>query len=194
MGLECRSSTGLRERETLQDAHKVLCALGPRVKQELHKNLGQTYLWVLEGLLGRQMSAVSHCGAGLEVEVPENIHPSLGATILEKFGSTQQYATLVLRSLRPNNKLGGNTQPHPPADNLLKVLPGTQPPLVTSNNMAPPTRDKTQLHSPVGRYQSLPSGRLPKPLYQLHPPWADTRSKRGYNPTAYGKETTNTEN
>ena len=31
-------------------------------KQGLHKNLDQTYLWVLEGLLGKQEVAVAHYG------------------------------------------------------------------------------------------------------------------------------------
>ena len=38
----------------LEGAHRIQCALGPRAKQRLHKNLGQTYLWVLEGLLVKQ--------------------------------------------------------------------------------------------------------------------------------------------
>ena len=40
-GLVCRSSTGLGETETLLLA---FTALGPKEKQKLHKNLGQTYL------------------------------------------------------------------------------------------------------------------------------------------------------
>ena len=57
-------------RPLLESAHKVSCALGPRVKQGLFKNLGQTYLQVLEGLKGRQGSAVSHYG-GRTMEVEE---------------------------------------------------------------------------------------------------------------------------
>ena len=65
-GLECRSSKGLAEIETpiLEGAHKVSCALGPRAKQGLHKNLGQTYLQVLEDLLGRQGQLWLIVGAG----------------------------------------------------------------------------------------------------------------------------------
>ena len=35
---------GLGETETpfLKDAHRLSCALGPRAKQKLHRNLGQT--------------------------------------------------------------------------------------------------------------------------------------------------------
>ena len=59
-----RSSTGLGETETLllECTHKVSCTLGPRAKKKLLKSQGQSYLWVLEGLLGRQESAMSHCG------------------------------------------------------------------------------------------------------------------------------------
>ena len=43
--LECRSSTGLGETETLllESEHRVSCALDSRAKHRLHKNLGQTY-------------------------------------------------------------------------------------------------------------------------------------------------------
>ena len=51
-----RSSTGLSETETplLKGAHRLLHALGPRAKQKLHRNLGQTCLWFLKDLLGKQ--------------------------------------------------------------------------------------------------------------------------------------------
>ena len=62
-GLVFRRSTGWRETETplFEGTHKVSCALGPWAKQWLHRSLGQTYLWVLEALLGRRGSAVAHC-------------------------------------------------------------------------------------------------------------------------------------
>ena len=49
-------STGLGETETpfLRGIHRISCALGPREKQRLHKKLGQTYLQILEDLLGKQ--------------------------------------------------------------------------------------------------------------------------------------------
>ena len=45
---------GLGETETplLEGACKVSHALGPRTRQYLHRNLGQTYLWILKGLPG----------------------------------------------------------------------------------------------------------------------------------------------
>ena len=55
-GLSTGNSTGLGETETplLEETHKVSWLPGPRTKQVLLKNLGQTYLWVFEGLLGKQ--------------------------------------------------------------------------------------------------------------------------------------------
>ena len=51
---------------------KVSHALGPR---ENHRSQGQTYLWILEGLLGRQWMAVTYCGARtLVAEVQGTIH------------------------------------------------------------------------------------------------------------------------
>ena len=62
-GLEYRSSSGQGETEIplLQGAHKFSCALGHRKKQGLHSSLGQTYLQVLEDLLGRWELAVAQC-------------------------------------------------------------------------------------------------------------------------------------
>ena len=60
----------------MEDAHRLSCALGPRAKRGLHKNLGQTYLQVLEAPLGKQEAAVACGGSGgrtLEAEVPRMI-------------------------------------------------------------------------------------------------------------------------
>lgn len=55
-----------------EGVYKVSHALGPR---ENHKSRGQTYLWILEGLLGRQWMAVAYCGARtLVAEVQGTIH------------------------------------------------------------------------------------------------------------------------
>ena len=59
----------------LENTHRISCAPGPRAKQGLHKNLGQTNLQVLECLLGKQEAAVAHCGGRmLEAEIPGNNH------------------------------------------------------------------------------------------------------------------------
>ena len=41
-------------------------------------------------------------------------------------------------------------------------------------------RTKTQLCPPVGRHWPLLPGSLHEPLYQPHPPWADTRNTKGH--------------
>ena len=63
---------GLQETETtlLKGAHKCSCALGPRAKKRLHRNLSQTYLRFLEDLLGNQrvmrlLVGEGHVGKGL---------------------------------------------------------------------------------------------------------------------------------
>ena len=46
----------------LESTDNVSSALGSRAKQYFQGSLGQTYLWVLEGLMRRQGLAVAHCG------------------------------------------------------------------------------------------------------------------------------------
>ena len=64
VGLLHRSSTGLGEMETplLKVVYRLSCALGLREKQRLHRTLGQTCLWFLEDLLGKQGVTVACCG------------------------------------------------------------------------------------------------------------------------------------
>ena len=65
VGFDCRTSTGLGETETplWEGTHKVMCASGPREKEQWpHRRLNQTYLLVLEGLLQRWGVAVAHRG------------------------------------------------------------------------------------------------------------------------------------
>ena len=46
---------------------------GSQGKEGPHKNLGQSYLWILKGLQGKQEAPVAHCGGStLEAEVPGN--------------------------------------------------------------------------------------------------------------------------
>ena len=54
------------------------------------KNLGQTYLWVLEVFLGKQGTDAAGCGGrALEAEVPGN--SSLTPAILEKAVPTHEH-------------------------------------------------------------------------------------------------------
>ena len=56
----CGSPIGLGETDTplLEGTHRVSCEMSPREKWRLSKNQGQTYLWILEDLLGKQRAAV----------------------------------------------------------------------------------------------------------------------------------------
>ena len=53
----------MRETDTilLEGTQKVSHALGPSTKQYLCRNLGYSYLGVLECLLGRQGLTIAHC-------------------------------------------------------------------------------------------------------------------------------------
>ena len=93
----------------LKRQHRFSCALGPRAKQKLHGNLGQTYLQFLEGLLGKQGVTVAHCGGTLEAKV-SRIIISICSSKGGNFGNIWPHPS-ALRSPRPNNKLGGNTSP-----------------------------------------------------------------------------------
>ena len=89
---------GLGETDILK---RVSCTLGPRAKQGVHKDMGKTYLWVLEGLSGKHGLPVDCCGGTtviiIGVTSPGSFH--FGKTSLHPSG---------LRSPRPNNKQGGN--------------------------------------------------------------------------------------
>ena len=133
-----------------------------RTKQGLHKNLGQTYVQVLEGLLGKKGAAMAQSGdRTLEVGVPGTNHQcSPGGC---PFGKIWPQPS-GLRSPRSNNRL--ETQLCPPE--------GQEPAPPTSGQApAPPIR--TPATSPCINFTHK---------------GADTRSKRGYNPIACKKETT----
>ena len=64
-GFDYRTLTRLGETETplLEGTHKVVCTSGPRGKEQWpHRRLNQTYLLVLDGLLQRSGTTVTHCG------------------------------------------------------------------------------------------------------------------------------------
>ena len=99
--------------------------------------------------------------------------------------------TSALRSPRANNNPGGITAPplskqatyrplrHTAASNPIQRLSPTH------------QRDQNQLHLPGGRHQPLPSGSLEQgPVPTSATRMANTRSKRGYNPTVCKKVTT----
>ena len=118
VGLVCWSSTGLEETENplLKGTHKFSHALGPNVQQWLHRNVGQPYLQFLESLLGKQGSAMAHCGdKSLVAEASWNNH---WHELSQKLPYWKRDLTPpnslqgpVLGWLRPNNQQGGNTAP-----------------------------------------------------------------------------------
>ena len=87
-------------------------SLSSREKQWLHRNLGQTYLQVLEDLLGRQGLSVSLCrGRTLGVAASSVLAP-LEVRILEMRPSpTHKLQAPVQIYLSSNNKEDGNTAP-----------------------------------------------------------------------------------
>jgi len=76
------------------------------------------------------------------------------------------FSSLWVTTGQTTNREGA--QPHPSADNRIKVFLG----------MALPTRARPSF----SHHQSLPSGRLHKPLSLLHQR-ADRRSKKNYSPS-----------
>ena len=71
------------------------------------------------------------------------------------------------------------TQSHPSANRLPKVLQGTQLPLITPRDKAPPTSGQAPV-SPIRKPAIRPSINLP----------TEGRHKKGHNPIACKKETT----
>lgn len=77
-------------------------------KQGLPKDLSQTYLQVLEGLLGKHGASVACMGAGHCKQRSQGIVTSMCSPGVSHFGNTWAHPS-GLRSPRPNNKWGGNT-------------------------------------------------------------------------------------
>lgn len=100
--------TGDTDNPRLKGTHRLPCALGPRAKQGHHQDLGQTYLQVLGGLLGKKWEAVAHWGRGgtLQEEVP-GIFIGVSSPGGCHFGKIWPH-TSGLRIPRQNNKQAGN--------------------------------------------------------------------------------------
>ena len=115
---------------TLERCTHTFMGTHPRTKQRLIRNLGQTCLWFLEDLLGKQRVTVAHCWRRtLEAKVL-GIIISGNSSRGGHFGKIWPHPSM-LRSPRPNNKLGGNRQ---------KTPPDTQSPLITPRDKALSTR------------------------------------------------------
>ena len=143
-----------------------------RAKQGHHKNLGQTYLWVLEGVLGKQGVAVALCGGRtLETEV-------LGIFIIMRSPGGCHFGKIWhqpsgLRSPRPDNKQGGNIAP-PITKRLPKVI-------LQSHSQAKPHLPEGQVAPPTSGRTPVPPIRKPvtSPCINFSHKGADIRSKKG---------------
>ena len=132
--LELHRNGGNRE-STFEGCTQVFRALGPTAKQQLHWNLEQTYLQVLEDLLGQWRSTVAHSWSKkTSSRHPREYSSEWGlpviAILAPRHGSIQQSS--VLECLRPNNPQGGNNLS---ADRQ-------SPPINTPLAMTLPTRGK----------------------------------------------------
>ena len=162
----------------------------------------QCGLWALSSLARAWASRVGApnpgCWTAREFLGPGNIN---WCVLSQRYPSRHQdlappnclQAPVLDTSCRTTSKTG--TQPHPSADMLPKAILSSQTPQNTPPDTALPNpREKTQLHPPEHRHQSLPPGSPHKPLDQPHPPGTDNGSKRNYDPAAHGKETINAVN
>ena len=130
VGLECRSSTGLGEAEIplLEGAHTVSHALGLRAKQWLHQSLGQTYLQVLEHLLGRQRLVVAHYGGKDTVQRPQGRLIGMSSLGGCHFSTKTWPHPTACRlqcwdtSGQTTNQHSGNTAPTHQKDRLTKIV------------------------------------------------------------------------
>ena len=88
----------------------------------------------------------------------------------QDLGPPNSLQTPVLVCLRPNNQQGGNTAPPISRQAALSRLEPTATSRHATWHGTVHQKDKTQLHSPVGRHESLPRGSLHKLPDQPHPP------------------------
>ena len=111
---------------------------GCQGKAEFPQESGQTCLWFLEDLLGKQgvtMTITYYGGKTLEAKVL-GIFASGCFFRGGHFGKIWPHLS-GLRSPKPNNNLGGNTAP-PISKQAAYRPPRTQPPLITPRDKAPP--------------------------------------------------------
>ena len=162
-------------------------------------SLGQTYLWVLEGLLRRWGSAVAYCqGKDTGGRGPYGIFFGVSSPGGRHFGTETWPHPTACRiqcwdaSGQTTNRVG--TQPQPSTDRLPKVVLSSHPPLDTPLDMALPIRGtrSSSTHKWADTSRSHEET-CTSPWTNLTHQGADTRSKKNYSPAAQGTEPTNTE-
>lgn len=155
-------------------------------KQCLYRGPGQNCQLVLEGFMGKWGQLWPSAGTKtLVVEVLKNIHlwAFLEATILAlRLGPTQQPIGFIA-------EMSQAKQPIWEVHSFIHQQTGclwTSWAHGTSSLAAwcspAHQRAKTQLDSPMGRHQSLPSGNLWKCLDQPHTPWGKHQKQNPYKP------------
>ena len=152
--LDCRSSTGMGERETLlfEGTYKACAHKDPEQKQWLHGSQVQTYVVVLEGLL--EGWGVAVVDSGLKDTGGRAIcEYSLGWILLDTYilASTGPCITTCrfqgwCASCQTSNRVG--TEPRLSKDRMLTDFLGPQQPLNMPLGRAMPIRE-SQFHLPV---------------------------------------------
>ena len=101
---------GEMENPFLKGTHRLSCALDPRAKQSLHRNLGWTCLQFVVDLLGKQGVNVACCGGRTLEAKLSGIFSSVPFSGGGHFGKIWPHPS-ALRSPRPNNNPGRITAP-----------------------------------------------------------------------------------
>ena len=123
----------------LEDRHNVLHVLITGKKQWLPRNLGQTYLLVLEGLLGRQEATMGLSGV-IKAGVMDIVGTFVNSSWRQTFcvlGTETGSIQLPVSSSAGILHLIRNTAP---PERLPKDFLSSQPPLDTTLDMTPPSR------------------------------------------------------
>ena len=108
-------------RDSTLEGHKVVCASGPRGKEQWpHRRLNQTYLLVLEGLLQRRVAAVAHHRDKDIVQRSSGKYSWREPSWSLPLASAKSPQAPVLGRFRPNNQQEGNSAP-PISRQVIKV-------------------------------------------------------------------------
>ena len=122
----------------LKGEYKISCALGPRAKQRLHRNLGQTWLQVLENLLGKWSHWLT-LGEGHWRQSSREYSPA--GAFLWRWPFWKNLAPPIsTEKHQAKQQSRWDHSPTPQLTGCLKTPPDTQPPLIPSRDKAPPTK------------------------------------------------------
>ena len=175
-----RTLTGLGKTETplLEGTHKVVCASGPRSKEQWpHRRLKQAYLLVLEGLLQRWGVAVSHCE-----------DKDTGSRSSGKYSLSWAFPESTISPTKePGVSSAGWPQAKQPTGGELSPTHHQTSRLKFYRPL--PTRATLSSIPTSLSHQEACTSLLDSLIHQR----ADSRTKKNYNPAACGMKTTFTE-